>query len=45
MVLLYGDIYGSKVVIIEEDRDVEGGVGIGVRETGTRGEGVDRLSI
>ena len=34
------------MVIIEEDTDVEIGVGVGVRETGTRGggrvEGVDR---
>ena len=44
MVLLFGGIYGSNVVIIEEDTDVKGRVG--VSETGTRGggrgEGVDR---
>ena len=38
MVLLFVGIYHS-VVIIEEDTDVKGGVG--VRETGTRDEGVD----
>ena len=46
MVLLFGGIYDSKVVIIEEETDVEGGLGIGVREIGTRGggrgKGVDR---
>ena len=29
MVLLFGGIYGSKVVILEEDADVEVGVGVG----------------
>ena len=50
MVLSFRGIYGSKVVIIEEDTDVEGevGVSVGVWKTGiTRGaggdEGVDRL--
>ena len=38
MVLLFGVIYGSKVIVI-----VEVGVGVGVRGTGARGEGVDRL--
>ena len=37
MVLLFGSIYGSNVIIIEKDTDVEGMVG--VRETGTRGDG------
>ena len=39
MVLLFVGIYRSKMVIIEEDTDVKGGVG--VKETGTRDEGVD----
>ena len=43
MVLLFGDIYGSKVVILEEDTDVEEEVG--VRKTGIRGEGVDRWAV
>ena len=30
MVLLFGDIYGSKVVILEENIDVEVGVSVGV---------------
>ena len=30
MVLLFGDIYGSKVVILEGDIDVEVGVSVGV---------------
>ena len=30
MVLLLGGIYGSKVVILEEDTDVEVGVGVGI---------------
>ena len=30
MVLLFGGIYGFKVVILEEDTDVEVGVGVGV---------------
>ena len=30
MVLLFGGIYGSKVVILEEDTDVEVGVGVSV---------------
>ena len=34
MVLLFGGIYGSKVVIIVDDTDVE--VGVGVREIGMR---------
>ena len=38
MVLLFGCIYGSKVVIIKEDTDVEGGVGVGVSVTGGREE-------
>ena len=42
-VLLFVGIYGSKVVIIEEDTDVE--VGVGVREKSTRGEGVDRWAV
>ena len=33
------------MVTIEEDTDVEGGVGVGVKKTGTRGEGVDRWVI
>ena len=37
-------IHGSKVVIIDNDTDV-GGVGIGVRETATRDEGVDRWTV
>ena len=37
MILLFEDIYGSKVVIMEEDTDIE--VGVGVRETDMRGEG------
>ena len=41
MVLLFGSTYGSKVVIMEEDTDVEGRVGVDVRETVTRGEGVN----
>ena len=47
MVLLFEGIYGSKVVIIEEDIVyVEGRVG--VRETGTRSgrsKGVDRWAV
>ena len=39
MVLHFGGIYGSKVVITEE----EGGVG--VRKTSTRGEGIDRWVV
>ena len=34
-------VCGSKVVILEEDKDV----GVGVRKTGTRGEGVDRWMV
>ena len=30
VVLLFGGIYGSKVVILEEDTDVEVGVGVAV---------------
>ena len=30
MVLLFGGIYGSKVVILEEDTNVKVGVGVGV---------------
>ena len=30
MVLLFGGIYGSKVVILEEDTNVEVGIGVGV---------------
>ena len=49
MVLLFGGIYGSKIVIIEEDAVVERGVDVGVRETITResgrSEGVDRLAV
>ena len=30
MVLFFYGIYGSKVVILEEDTDVEVGVGVGV---------------
>ena len=37
MVLLFGCIYGSKVVIIKEDTDV-GGVGVGFSVTGGREE-------
>ena len=43
MVLLFGGIYASKVVIIEEDTDVEGGVD--VKETSTRGEGADKWAF
>ena len=45
MVLLLRGIYGSKVVILEEDTDVGGGIGVGVREIGTRGEGIDRCAV
>ena len=43
MVLLFGSVYGSKVVIMEEDTDVE--VGVGVRETSIRGKGVDGWAV
>ena len=36
MILPFGGVYNSKVVIIEEDTDVEGGFGVGVRETEAR---------
>ena len=39
VILLFGGIYGSKVVIIEEDTNVEGGVDVSVKEIGTRGGG------
>ena len=39
MVLDFGGIYGSKVVIIEKDTDLERGVGVVVREIGRRGDG------
>ena len=41
MVLLFGCIYGSKVIIVEGDTDVEGGIGVGVQEIGKRGGGTD----
>ena len=34
VVLLFGSIYGSKLVIMEKHTDVEVRVGVGVRETG-----------
>ena len=40
MALLFGGLYDSKVVIMEEDTDVE--VGVGAKKTGRRGEGVDK---
>ena len=36
MVLLLLSIYGSKVILIEEDIDVEGGIDVDVKESGTR---------
>ena len=49
MVLVVGDIHSSKAVIVEEDIDVEGRVGVGASETGTRGggrnDGVDRRAV
>ena len=30
MVLLFGSLYGSKMVILKEDTDVEVGIGVGV---------------
>ena len=46
MVLLFrgSPIRGSKVVIIEEHTHV-GGVGVGVRKTGTRGGAFDRWVV
>ena len=40
-------LYGSKVVIIEEDADVEGGVGVGetVARGGRRENGIDRWVV
>ena len=40
---LVSSIYGSKVVVMKED--VEERVGVHVRETGTRGKGVDRWVV
>ena len=40
MVLLFGCIYGSKVIIVEGDTDV-GGISVGVQEIGKRGGGTD----
>ena len=34
-------IYGSKVIVIEKDVNVEGWVGVSVGEAGTRGDGRD----
>ena len=33
------------MVILDEDTDIGGGIGVGVRETGIRGEGVDRWAV
>ena len=49
--LIFEDIYGFNVVIIEEDTNVEGGAGgdgVAVRQTGTKGDGdngVDRWVV
>ena len=47
--LSFGNIYDSKMVIIEEDMKVEGRVCVGVKEAGTRGGGkeeeVDRWVV
>ena len=46
MALLFGDLFGSKVVIIEKDANIVGEV---VKETGTIGgggeEGVDKWAV
>ena len=36
VVLSFGGNYGAKVIIIEKDIELEEGVGLGVREAGTR---------